>query len=140
MVDLGTIGGTFSIANGIRGNYVVGRSTIAGDANTHAFVYNLQTFTMQDIHALIGATGGDSSAISINNSGLVVGAMVMADGTTHAFLYNIATGTPTNLHPLLATGGSFDTAYDIDDAGRIVGSAETNATASYAGFMYDTTT
>ena len=69
MVDLGTLGGTFSMANGIRGNYVVGRSTIAGDANTHAFVYNLQTLAMQDIHTLIGATGGDSSAISLNSSG-----------------------------------------------------------------------
>jgi len=138
MVDLGTLGGTLSSANGIRGNYVVGRSTITGDANTHAFVYNLQTLTMQDIHALIGATGGDSSAISVNTSGLVVGSMVMSDGTTHAFLYNIATGAHTDLHPLLATGGSYDTAYDINDAGQIVGSEEANASGSVAGFMYDT--
>jgi probable HAF family extracellular repeat protein len=140
MVDLGTLGGTFSMANGIRGNYVVGHSTIAGDANTHAFVYNLQTLAMQDIHTLIGATGGDSSAISLNSSGLVVGAMVMADGTTHAFLYNIATGAHTDLHPLLAMGGSYDTAYDINDAGQIVGSAGNDALAGYAGFMYDTNT
>jgi probable HAF family extracellular repeat protein len=140
MVDLGTLGGTFSMANGIRGNYVVGRSTIAGDANTHAFVYNLQTLAMQDIHTLIGATGGDSSAISLNSSGLVVGAMVMADGTTHAFLYNIANGANTDLHPLLAMGGSYDTAYDINDAGQIVGSAGNDALAGYAGFMYDTNT
>ena len=135
--DLGTLGGNFSQVNGIACDYLVGRSTLPTDARTHAFLYNLTTHKMTDIHSLLGATGFESSAISVNCNGIVVGAMVMNDGSTHAFAYDILTGSHTDLHPILAMGGSNDTAYAVNATGEIVGCGETVTGGAYRGFLYN---
>jgi probable HAF family extracellular repeat protein len=69
MSDLGTLGGSSSLANGINDfGQVVGESkTLAGE--THAFLWDHGTITD------LGKAGETSSAHSINNQGEIVGAI-----------------------------------------------------------------
>ena len=68
IIDLGTLGGSFSYAAGIDDfGQVVGAATLAGDETGHAFLY--RKGVMHDL----GAFGGTSSAAgAINNRGQVV--------------------------------------------------------------------
>jgi probable HAF family extracellular repeat protein len=118
-VDLGTLGGTYSIARGINdAGTVVGAS---GDAagNTHAFVY--ASGTMTDIGTL---GGSNSSAAGINNNGQVAG---VADGPggSYAFLYS-AGGGMRSLGAL--PGGVGSRAEGINNAGVVVGGSLTGTT------------
>src|SRR5207249_1405392 len=107
IIDLGTLGGTYSAAQAInnRGEIVGESSTASGDL--HAFVW--QDGTMTDLTPLIHTF---SSAISINERGQIVGL-----GEGYSFLWQH--GTLTNLLP-----GRFSIPYDINDRGQIVGEAE----------------
>jgi len=71
VTDLGTLGGTFSLAGGInnRGD-IEGFSTLPGDTAVHAFLW--QNGTMTDL----GTLGGPNSAASwrLNERGEVAGA------------------------------------------------------------------
>src|SRR5580700_5382731 len=69
ITDLGTLGGSFSYANGINASgQVVGFSTTAGDASVGAFLYSGGVMTH------LGTFGGlVSGATGINASGQVVG-------------------------------------------------------------------
>jgi probable HAF family extracellular repeat protein len=70
MVDLGTLGGTFSVALAVSpGGQVVGFSNTAGDAEQHAFSWT-QAGGMVDL----GTLGGTfSEALAVNPGGQVVG-------------------------------------------------------------------
>jgi len=75
--DLGTLGGTFSIATGVNDlGQVVGYSATA-DGATHAFLW--QSGTMTDLGTL-RAAAGESHATGINRLGQVVGYSTAADG------------------------------------------------------------
>src|SRR5438445_28046 len=81
--DLGTLGGTYSVATEVNANgQVVGYATTAGDAATHAFSWT-QFGGMVDL-GTFGGTTGAATAVSAN--GQVVGyATTAGDVVTHAF-------------------------------------------------------
>jgi|SRR5579871_1154275 len=88
VVDLGTLGGTYSFAHGVNADGdVVGEASTA-DAATHAFLYHAGALT--DLGTLPGGTY--SVALAINASGLVVGYADTAEGDTHAVTYTGGTG------------------------------------------------
>ncbi|PVX27041.1 MAG: hypothetical protein CW716_04330, partial [Candidatus Bathyarchaeum sp.] len=70
----------------------------------------------------LGTLGGESSyALSINNSGQVVGQSWLASGQYHAFLWAEDMG----MRDLGTLGGSDSVAYAINDTGQIVGWSRT---------------
>src|SRR5262245_59554934 len=93
VTDLGTLGGSSSLAYGINdAGQVVGEATTSGGYG-HAFLY--QNGGMADL----GTLGGTYSvANGINDVGQVVGDTYMSDGSTHVFLYQ--NGGMTDLNDL----------------------------------------
>ena len=121
MTDLGTLGGSFSIAFAINDEgQVVGESSTSGDnSTTHAFLY--EGNGMHDL----GTLGGSfSRALGINNAGQIVGVSPnYPGGRIRAFLYS--DGVMTDLNSLSAVkvaGWFLDTANAINSAGQIIGS------------------
>jgi probable HAF family extracellular repeat protein len=88
MVDLGTLGGTFSeaIAVNARGQVVGGSNTI-GDTASHAFSWTAGG-GMVDLGALPG--GNQSGARAVNARGQVVGESFTSTGTIDAVLWQPA--------------------------------------------------
>jgi probable HAF family extracellular repeat protein len=119
LTDLGTLGGTFSIANGINASgQVVGTAYTSGDTAQHAFLYS-GSGPMQDL----GTFGGTfSQANGINNSGQVVGFADISGGTRHAFLFS-GIGPMQDLNDLIAptSGWILNGAQGVNDLGQIVG-------------------
>src|SRR6185295_9328021 len=77
--NLGTLGGTLSIARGINDSgLVVGEARIA-NGNGYAFLYD------GTMHAIGNLNG---FANDINNDGQIVGAAPIGGGGSHAFLYD----------------------------------------------------
>jgi probable HAF family extracellular repeat protein len=118
--DLGTLGGTYSWANGINNNgQVVGMANVdKQNIITHAFLYSANG-PMQDL----GTLGGSySEANGINNKGQVVGYSIANDGSYHAFLYR-GSGGIQDLNSLIDTlsGWKLQQARGINDLGQIVG-------------------
>ena len=70
MVDLGTLGGSTSVALAVNASgQVVGWSLIAGDIHVHAFLWSKKT-GMVDLDTLGGSF---SVAVALNDYGQVVG-------------------------------------------------------------------
>jgi probable HAF family extracellular repeat protein len=98
--DLGTLGGSNSIAIGINAaGQVVGYSHTSGDATHHAFFADV-TGPMVDLNTLIEPGSGWvlTSACGINDSGQIAGEG-MVGVQTHAFLLT-PTPEPSSLSPL----------------------------------------
>ncbi|HET9709748.1 MAG TPA: hypothetical protein VFP39_15720, partial [Gemmatimonadales bacterium] len=112
LVDLGTLGGATSVANGLNAaGRVVGSAMLAGDMATHAF--------LDDGGALIDLGelgGGTSAAWAVNDSGVVVGESTISNGETHAFRY-----ADDQMVDIGASSGTFSSATGINNAGLIVG-------------------
>jgi probable HAF family extracellular repeat protein len=93
--DLGTLGGTFGVANAVNdAGSVVGNSSITGGGQNHAFVYDDGVMTD------LAPSAGASTANGINSRGQIVGTM---DG--RAFLY--ANGLMTDLNTLISPDAGF---------------------------------
>ena len=119
IIDLGTLGGVSSYAQGInaRGQVVGGSATTAG--GFHAFLWEAGT-GMQDL----GTLGRDFSIASgINAQGQVVGYFTAADFSNHAFLWEAGTG----MQDLGTLGGRHSVASGINARGQVVGYSTTAA-------------
>jgi probable HAF family extracellular repeat protein len=134
MRDLGTLGGSWSWANGInRLGQVVGASSLVPVNNPtgapegqHAFLYD--NAGMHDLSTLGGPV---SEAYAVNASGQVVGWSYVGQigNVFHAFLYDGA------MHDLSTLGGSFSEAHDVNDRGQVVGLSDTSGDVSYDVFF-----
>ena len=95
VTDLGTLGGSYSVARGINAwGDVVGYSAMVGDSSSHAFLYD---GSMHDL----GTLGGSASdAYGINSAGQIVGWASLPGDFQATFIYN---GTMQDLGTLGGT-------------------------------------
>ena len=119
MVDLGTLGGSMSVASGISINgYICGWSQNSS-GQVHPFVWDASS-GMVDCGTLGGTWG---FAMGVNNVRQVVGSAETASGDLHAFLWDSDTGVMFDLndwiHPSL--DWELQEANHITDSGFISG-------------------
>jgi len=131
IIDLGTLGGTSSSAEGNNASgQVVGFSeTSTGD--DYAFLYS--NGTMTDLGTL-GGSDSYSDAYGINASGQVVGEWATSTGDDYAFLYS--NGTMTDLGTLAGYNWVFSVATGINASGQVVGYFLPSTLAYYHPFLY----
>lgn len=135
LTDLGTLGGTVSLALDINNNgVIVGYSELQPDQNhvvhTEAFVYKNGQMSALDVFG-----SQNSSATAINESGQIVGGYVLPGTNGQPFLIDPTTGTHDIGLPGLAGG-----ALDINDFGTIVVYSQRSSTAQLQeAFVYDPT-
>lgn len=146
VVDLGTLGGTTSEAYGLNdAGVVVGRSTLAGDTASHAFVY--RDGAMHDLGVLTGGT--DSAAYGVNSSGQIAGTSDELISTWNgceptctpavvprAFVVDAGGmrdlgALPTYAYPFRPPGSY---AYAINDDGTVAGGFNSNSQDIFASF------
>jgi probable HAF family extracellular repeat protein len=124
MIDLGTLGGTFGVAQCVNNNgQVTGESNLGGDTVSHPFIWTEKT-GIQDL----GTFGGNNGqATGINDAGDVIGeADFPGDNVHDAFLWR--KGVMTDLGNLGAT--SF--AYAINSERQVVGASRIDDTPGNA--------
>ena len=118
ITDLGTLGGTTSIATAINdAGQIAGSSAIAGGTAQHAFLW--QGGRMTDLGTLGGTM---TSPTGINGAGHVVGwSLIAGNAITHAFLWQ--GGQMADMNNLIPadSGWLLLGASGINDAGQIVG-------------------
>lgn len=119
--DLGTLGGTFSSANGLNDKgVVVGFSALRSSSNSHAFAW--EDGVMRDL----GTLGGPQSfAADVNNHGVIVGNADDANGSFFMVTWDPHGG----IRALLESG----VPSAINDRGAIVG---TQVRAGFS-FLYE---
>lgn len=137
MVDLGTLGGSNSIARGINdlGTVVGGSVTAAG--GTRPFIKtaagDMVDLGSIDPTSMTFPADANGAAFGINNSNVVVGQLARGDGTAGAFVWE--NGLFTDLGGL---GGDNSLAFGINDLGQVVGTAQ-NAAGEDRAFLWDAT-
>lgn len=128
--NLGTLGGSTSIAWGINDSGVVaGYASTTGNAAIHATVWN------GNIATDLGTLGGSNSyAYRINNSGVVVGSSdITGNAATHATVWNSDIATDLG-------GPGYSQANGINNLGAVVGWASTATGTNATLWMGGTTT
>jgi probable HAF family extracellular repeat protein len=127
ITDLGTLGGSTSVATSINNNGdIAGYAALNGDTAQHAFIYSGGVMTD------IGTLGGTRSiAMGINNYGEVAGfSQITGDTTYHAFLYG------SSMSDLGTLGGVLSFGTGINDSGVTTGYAWTTGNGSHLAFRY----
>lgn len=131
--ELGTLGGTFSDAEGINNRgWLVGEATVAGDTATHAALW--RNDTISDLGTLGGANSSNAPFPTINNRGLIVGEAETSAidpfaenyclfNTNHicqGFIWKdgVMTALPT------LSGGNNARAGNVNNRGQVVGDSE----------------
>jgi len=122
MSDLGTIGGSASVANALNNvGQVVGYSRISsGNFTTEAFLWQNGVMTNLGV--------GTATPNEINDSGQVVGTR---NSTSHGFIWQ--NGVVTDIGDF---GGGGSTANDINNNGLVVGAALTSQSGPVIGPLY----
>jgi len=122
--DLGTLGGSSSIARGVNNSGVVVGDASTPSEETHAFVFKPGSGSLTDLGTL---GGGSSSASDINNCGLAVG--VSRDDPnaycSRAVVWDTNHGNRVTILPDLDPSAQFSCSAPsaINDAGQIVGTS-----------------
>jgi probable HAF family extracellular repeat protein len=128
ITDLGTLGGSFSMALGINARgQIVGNSFTAGDQALHGFIFS--NGKMQDL----GTLGGTSSYVdAIDDHGQVFGTTyTTGNALLRAFVY--ANGKMTDLGPLDAASSR---THSVNAADDVAGSAYIGGSASLHAYLY----
>jgi probable HAF family extracellular repeat protein len=116
MTDIGTLGGTCGIANGLNNpGQVIGQSYLAGDNFAHPFLWD-KVQGLRDLGTLGGNFG---NAIWLNDTGDVAGYANLLNGLTHAVLWSHGQVPGTDLGVIPGDGCSF--ARSINSQGQVVG-------------------
>ena len=130
LTNLGTLGGTSGIGNGINASGQVAGYSQNGSGTYRAFLSNGNTLT--DIGDL---GGGSAVGYAINDLGQVVGAAYTADGSVHPFLYS--NGHMTDLGTLGSPAGNswWNSAAGINKSGAVTGTSY-DAQGNFFGFVW----
>jgi len=132
MSDLGTLGGSLSVAFDINASgQVAGQSDLAASGVKHAFVWKNDGTPMHDLGTLGGKFSG---ALGINAAGQVAGTSTLS-GTNqrpHAFFWR-NDGTP--MQDLGTLGGVNSTVNAVNDSGQFAGALGTRVPYNYQAFV-----
>jgi len=135
-VDLGTLGGSYSTANGTNTyDTVVGGANVFGDVYTHAVYTNSAGFLV-DVGSLLGVYG-NSVANSIGNKGAITGTsdqVIDSDGdvASHAFYL---TGPRAAMVDLGTNGGTLASG-NATQNGQVAGAATVAGDVAYTAFYW----
>jgi probable HAF family extracellular repeat protein len=117
MVDIGTLGGTYGIPKWMNNRgQVVGFSDVAGDQNSHAFLWDKKE-GLKDLGVLPGASS--SGADSINDAGEIVGGSCGLNGASFCLAVLWKHGSIIDLGTV--AGDTCSGANWINSQGQIVG-------------------
>jgi probable HAF family extracellular repeat protein len=128
VTDLGTLGGTYSIAYGMNASGQVVGQSLTSTNYFHAFrtAANSAINPATDDLGTLGAGGSTSDAQGINDLGQVVGlSSLNSDTANHAF--RTAANSPINpaTDDLGTLGGTYGIGFGINSSGQVVGYSRT---------------
>jgi len=118
VVNLGTLGGSYSYGREINDNGQVTGYAENSSYQSHAFIY--ENGTMTDLGTLLG--GSYSYGQDINDLGQVTGYAHISSSGNHAFIWDETNGMQ-DLNDLIdpSAGATLTAAYGINNIGQIVG-------------------
>lgn len=115
MLDLGTLGGTFSSVNALNNRgQVIGQSNLAGDQDSHPFLWDGEKLI--DLNTRT-TNGNPVTADAINDAGEIVGGSAFPGRVFDAYVWKDGVAMDLGTLP----GDCFSEAFAINSSGQIVG-------------------